>query len=457
MSLRLTRARFLRAAAAAGASALPLSAQARGEELFEVTDSETATIDGREWDTPIMGGRTVDAVHRSVLLRFPDAADTIAILLRKGKILLKAELSLQYDGYEILPAGYTCREGLGQKLWTENPPTWHVHAWPLRQPWIADKATGPTFNASVNGRRYWARYGATDLDRDRYADLMEPQELSVSAREARFDITRLLATDVLAKEAGARLLMLEQCGFLLRKVETYDSRYRQGDAYEWAMPTGGHGLRFTNPRLLLTCRPITGGGTVAVTMPARLDRKALLTADGSRPTAVMFTPQEIVERATRALAPDLQGRPDWQLARIGELHKVGGDRVSNWSSVAGDDGYKAYQGRLREVLAMPPRYWLGWEIADELLAWYVFRDLLPAPVQDHVKNYWRAWLQPDLETSAFVHPQSRDAIDYWRRNHDWRGRASFFRDGYNFAVSTQNFNHTAAMGALLGGAMIDGA
>ena len=257
-----------------------------------------------------MGGRTVDAVHRSVLLRFPDAADTIAILLRKGKILLKAELSLQYDGYEILPAGYTCREGLGQKLWTENPPTWHVHAWPLRQPWIADKATGPTFNASVNGRRYWARYGATDLERDRWADLMGPQELSVSAREARFDITRLLATDVLAREAGARLLMLEQCGFLLRKVETYNSRYRQGDAYEWAMPTGGHGLRFTNPRLLLTCRPITGGGTVAVTMPARLDRKALLTADGSRPTAVMFTPQEIVERATRALAPDLQGRPE---------------------------------------------------------------------------------------------------------------------------------------------------
>ncbi|WP_369669076.1 hypothetical protein, partial [Enterococcus faecium] len=38
-----------------------------------------------------------------------------------------------------------------------------------------------------------------------------------------------------------------------------------------------------------------------------------------------------------------------------------------------------------------------------------------------------------------------------------RGRASFFRDGYNFAVSTQNFNHTAPMGALLGGAMIGGA
>ena len=40
--------------------------------------------------------------------------------------------------------------------------------------------------------------------------------------------------------------MLEQCSFLLRKVETYDLRYREGDAYEWAMPTGGHGLSFAS-------------------------------------------------------------------------------------------------------------------------------------------------------------------------------------------------------------------
>jgi hypothetical protein len=459
MTFRLTRAKFLRAASATGVASLPLSAEARGEELFEVTDSETATIDGRQWDTPIMGGRTVDAVHRSVLLRFPDAADTIAILLRRGKILVKAELSLQYDGYEIVPEGYTCRDGLGRKLWTEDPPTWHVHAWPLRQPWIADKATGPTFNASVNGRRYWARYGAEDAERDRFEDLIEPQELSIANREARFDITRLLASDAMAREAGARLLLLEQCGFLLRKVETYDSRYRQpGDAYEWAMPTGGHGLSFTVPRLLLTCRPITGGGTVAVTLPARLDRKTLLVADGSKPTAVLFTPQEVVERAVRALAADgLQRRQPWQLERIGELHKVGGDQVSDWSVVSGEEGYKAWRGRLRTLLAMPPRYWMGWEIAELLLVWYVFRDLLPAPVQDHLRNYWTAWLQPDVPTSAMLHPQSRDAIDYWKRNRDWRGRASFFRDGYNFAVSTQNFNHTAAMGALLGGNMIGGA
>lgn len=455
MSLRLTRAKFLRAAAAVGTGVLPSSAQARSEDLLEITNNETATIDGRYWDMPIVGGNTVDAVHRSVLLRFPDAADAIAALLQQGRSLLKVELSLQYDSYEIVPSGYTCRVGLGRKLWTDDPPTWHVQAWPLRQSWIADKATGPTFNASVNGRRFWGRYGAADSARDRWPDLMEPQELSVAEREARFDITKLLSTDVLARELDARLLALEQCGFILRKVETYDTRYRQkGDAYEWAVPTGGHGLRFTNPRLLVASRPVTGG--VAVNLPARPDRAALPDADGSRPTAVMPTPQDVVERTARALAAGLDRQQDWQVERIAELRRVSGDQASKWAGLAGEASYKAYQRRLSDVLAMPPRYWLGWTVADDLLVWHVFRDLLPDPVQDHMKEYWRAWLQPDLPTSAFVHPQSSAATDYYRRNHDWRGRASFFRDGYNFAVSTQNFNHTAAMGALLGGAMIDG-
>ncbi len=179
--------------------------------------------------------------------------------------------------------------------------------------------------------------------------------------------------------------------------------------------------------------------------------------DDTRPTAVLLPPAEIMQRGRRAVSFDGRGREDWEIERVRELRRVGGDRVSNWSEIDGETGYKAYQARLREVLAIPPRYWQGWTIQDDLLAWHLFRDLIPPPVQDHMKAYWRAWLQPDLPTEAFVHPQSRDAIDYWKRNRDWRGRASFFRDGYNHVVSTQNFNHTAAMGALLGGAMIDGA
>lgn len=458
MSRSLTRARFIRVAGIAGATlaAGRASAQSGREADLEFGKFETATIDGRQWDKPMAGGRTFDAVHRSVLLRFPGAADAIAGVLRRGRSLVKAELSLTYEGYEIVPEGYTCRDGLGRKAWTENPPNWHVQAWPLRQPWIAGPSNGPTFNASAHGRRYWARYGASDPKRDRFDPLPEQPELSLQEREARFDITPLLATDALTTDAGARLLMLEQCGFLLRKLETYDTRYRvAGDAYEWAMPIGGHGLQFGAARLLFMLRPTSNGMPVAVNLPTAFERDVTRhTADGTKPTAVLAPPAEIAQRARGVIERGLQDRPDWETARIRELLRLGGDRVSPWSQVVGEAGQRNYEARLREIMAMPPRYWQGWDIEDDLLVWHLFRELLPAPVQDHMKAYWQAWLQPDLPTSAFVPPHSLDAIDYWRRNRDWRGRASFFRDGYNYAVSTQNFNHTAAMGALLGGAMI---
>ncbi|WP_395712710.1 hypothetical protein [Reyranella sp.] len=451
----LTRSHLLRAALAASLGVPGGAARARDDEQVAIAAAETATIDGRPldgrtWDTPIVGGRTIDAVHRSVLLRFPGAADQIALVLREGRVLTKAELSLAYEGYEIVPQGYLCRPDLGRKLWTDDPPTWHVQAWPLRRPWVADATHGPTFNASVAGRCYWTRFGAADPVQDRHADLMQPVELSHRAREARVDITRLLATDVLAKEAGVRLLALERNGFLLRKLETYDSRYRQpGNAYEWAMPTGGHGLTFANPRLILTCRPLSGRGIVAIQLPARLDPKWLMAmADGSRPTATLPTAQEVESRARKILSMGLQGRSDWQAARIQELLRVGGDRASPWLDA------KTYAAQIKEALATPPRFWQGWSVADDLLGWFMFRELLPAPVQDHLKDYWRAWLQPDLPTRDFFHPSGKEAMEDYARRHDWRGRASFFRDGFNFYVSTQNFNHTAAMGALLGGHMI---
>jgi hypothetical protein len=455
MSSSLPRRRLLLSGAALGVSASAVRAQSE-EMPIEIATAETATIDGRHWNTPIIGGETVDAVHRSVLLRFPTAAEEIRDYLRSGRVLVRAELALTYRDYEIVPAGYTCRDGMGRKPWTDNPPNWHIELFPIRSPWKADRAHGPTFNASVNGRRYWTQYGATNETHDRLPGILEPQELSTYNHEARFDFTKLLATATLHQEAGARLRWLAQAGFLLRKLETYDSRYRQpGTAYDWNMPTGGHGLRFAAPRLLVIGRRTTA--FVTITMPSTLEAEWQIdSSDGSQPTALMPTATQITELSRHTSMPRGQ-REGWELQRLAELRKAGGDDVSAWANFDGDQGYRKYVEQIIALLAMPPRYWVGWDVEDNLLLWYLCRDMLPAPMQDHLKAYWTAWLQPDLPTDAMVHPQSPDAIDYWTRNHDWRGRASFFRNGYNYSVSTQNFNHTAAMGALLGGAMIGSA
>lgn len=116
MPLPIDRRHLLLGAAASGVALRPANAQ-RGDDRLEITQSETATIDGRAWDTTMPGGATVDAVHRSVLLRFPTAAQEIAAHLRRGRVLAKAELLLAYAGYEIVPEGYTCRDGLGRKAW----------------------------------------------------------------------------------------------------------------------------------------------------------------------------------------------------------------------------------------------------------------------------------------------------------------------------------------------------
>src|SRR4029078_2598488 len=95
------------------------------------------------------GGTTIDAVHRSVLLRFPTAAEEIADLLRAGRALARAELALRLGGTEIVPEGYLCREALGRKVWTDDPPSWHVAAWPVRHAWKADPEGRATLTASV--------------------------------------------------------------------------------------------------------------------------------------------------------------------------------------------------------------------------------------------------------------------------------------------------------------------
>ena len=222
------------------------------------------------------------------------------------------------------------------------------------------------------------------------------------------------------------------------------------------MPTGRNGLRFASPRLAVFCKPLAKANSVAVALSPSLPRDDLIGAsDEGAATAVLLPADQAIERARQAMLVGHDRRQAWENARIDELRQIGGDRVSRWADIGGPKGYETYQARIRKLFAVPRRYCQGWGIQDDLLINHVFGALLPAPALGHLKAYWSAWLMPDLPTDELYHTQSREAFEYWKCTHDWRVRASFFRDGYNFAVNTQNFNHTAAMGALLGGALID--
>jgi hypothetical protein len=411
-------------------------AQEKKVLLLTVEQAQTAGIDGREWDKSFPDAMTVDAIHRAVLLRFPSAAEKIKARLEAGLTIAKVEVVLEYAHHEILPQGYISRTGLGETKWKADPPRWHVVGWVLRRPWVSGKEQGPTFNAYLNGAGYWTKYGAGDVNRDRFVPGFGPSELSQTNPHARLDITAVLKDPNFGADIGSRLRLIEENGLLLKKLEPYDVRYRDtGDAYEWAVPTGGHGLAFQNPRLIVTFNDSLGRSSsppAQVALPPKADIASLArdlnrSGVGGRPTAVMPSPEKFKELAQRLSLRRPPGIADWRFDRVIELYKVGGDSVTAWAKAVESGDFQQYERLIRDILATPPRYWKGWSIQDDLLLWYLYRDLLPAPVQDHIKAYWESWLMPDIPTRELFHPQSREAADYWLTTKDWRGRTSFNR------------------------------
>ena len=410
---------------------------------------ETAGIDGRDWDQSFPGAVTVDAVHRSVLVRFPGAAARIAERLAAGGQIARAELVLTYEAHELDAPGYTSRVGMMLPQLKANPPRWHITAAALDKAWRS-----PTFNAYLNDAGYWAKYGA---QADRFDVAFAPAEVSVTNTEGRIDVTAAVINPVFGADLGTRLRGLDERGFLLKKLEIYDFRYKGpdwGNSYEWAVPTGGHGLRFKPPQLVVTFQT---GAPLRLELPAATDLDGLaarLKADGTggQPTAVLPSPVVLQELTRKAVRTRPGWMADWQWTRTQELRAIGGG--VEWAAALESGDARQYGKVVHEILATLPRYWKGWGIQDDLLLWYRYHEILPAPVQDHLRLYWDSWLMPDRPTRSLVHPMTDEQRVYWEKTQDWRGNASFFRSGFCEVVSTMNFNHTAAMGALLGGNVI---
>ena len=476
-------------------SLLPSPVQAQETERLEIQNPQTALISGfrDKWNTPQPGKLLFDAVHRRLLVRFPDAAEKLAEKLREGYRIKKAEILLPFDRTDFGRGLYELRTSFGgQKLYSERKPRWHAVAWALKRPWSAHPELGPTYNASIRGAGYWEKFGAQETGQDRFKHRFGPVEVSyfqawdkpdpvleeqelpeaspLQAQEegpeieleektidpARLDVTPALTDTSFGKTPGERLRRLSDCGFLLRKWETYDWRYRVGGqgAYEWQVAVGGGAIHIQPPRLVVTLERAKGAAPdidlPPATNVAERAEKLKKRENGGEPTAVMPQGKELQELidANQLTRPD--GMPDWQWKRVQELDDLGG----GYRMPKTAEGYaKWIDGMLND----PPRYWNGWDVPDRLLTYYLYRDALPAPVAEHYfQNYWDAWLMCRRPTDQMAHPQAVELRHdgenvYYKRTGDWRGNASFYRDGYCYRMSTMNFNHTSAMGALLAG------
>ncbi len=398
------------------------------------------------WDGEKPGPLAFDAVHRSLLVRFPGAAEKIAEALSAGKTVAKAELVLPHLDEELWPTGsggadYPSSDGYRyrmnwdcDKLYRAQRPNWHAVAWLLRKPWQADPTNGPTYNASINGAVYWKRFGASDTTEDRFPGRLGPVEVSSYKPDGRMDVTAVLTSEDYGATLGQRLRTLSDCGFLIAKEEVYDARYFQG-AYEWAVSTGPRAILIKNPSLVITLKEAKGE-------KAKLPPAANVAeqADKHRgnpqglPTAVLPSPEELAKMNTHFMERP-EWMPEWQFAHVRQLmglesqgdikpfyYRLLPQHIINRTRDVAEREAKAAKGPVPDldyvvylawvdwVHGTPPRWWDGHLTgADNIMRWYNFREAMPAPMQESIIRSWNAWLMPDRESE--LDPKLRREYD----------------------------------------------
>ncbi len=405
------------------------------------------------WNDPVKPGAIAcDAVHRSLLVRFPAAAERIAEALRAGKTVVRAELVVEHKGTEIFAPGYMEPTGmsfLGDQ-WAKQEPRWHAVAWALKQPWISDREVGPTYNAYINGSGYWSGFGAREAGKDRVATHFGPAPLNKEQPEGRLDITASLGDAAFGADMGARLRRLSDCGFLVRKWEVYDASFWRG-GYEWGTGTGPRALLLGAPKLVLTLAP--GKATPIALSPAadvRALAKELSGGKGGKPTAVFADAAQFTAWQAKLGRVRPNGMDDATWQRLQELWAQDDKRPGFPAT------YEDYTKWIDELLSRAPRRWGGFDAAEVGAIGIRCREALPAPLVEHLRLYWWAWLMPDREIDSMVQGYigNEKASEYYGKTRDWRGNFSVYRT-YCRAMGTMNFNHWASAGTLFGGALLE--
>ena len=359
-----------------------------GEMVTIRFDNEMAAmLNARRWDETKqqwLGDSDemfFDGVHRFALLRFPGCAQAIHEKLAEGYRVESAKLLLHWQKQEFLRVdGYMWR---GRLLTDKQEPTWHARACLLRRPWTDDAEIGPTWNAYVNGAGYWRNGGARCAHYDRFPQPLGDARLGKAQPEGAIDVTASLTSEEFGSSVEARLRTLEDCGFLVDKVDP-DRMYRNtAIARVWV----------ERPELVVTFRRAEGPVALGQ-LPPPVDVHKLaeaLKAQGGDGVPTSSVPDNLDELA-RPFRVKPDNMPDWMWKRVQE---VGAFRSPSYTWL--NDVYDGLESGDREqflaaldlLLNVPPGFDVGHFDMDMLLPLVQYGPLLPEVVRHHIRGILR--------------------------------------------------------------------
>jgi len=366
-------------------------------------ETQQQWMDKREARSPLF----FDAAHRFLLLRYPGCAEAISEKLAAGHRVASTKLVMQFEKQEWMRAGM----GYKHRSWPlKGKPVdqWHGQVWLLRRPWVSDAELGPTWNAYINGAGYWKAGGGWDRTADRSSEPLGQALLSKEHPTGEVDVTAALTAPGFGKDLGARLRVLEDCGFLVQKAELCGPHHG-----EWALSTGNARLWIKSPELVVAFKP---AARTRVELPPAVNvtrRAADLRASGrgGKPTTVMPTSLDEFIRRVQDRRPDM---PEWMQKRVLEVR-----RLKTITGLRGDLGFtmpdhlesgdmERYQLVVNELLRHPPGYFRGHSHLDFMMPLLVYDEMLPDVLRHHLLRYFESrWLPP------YSKEELRQRVGFW--------------------------------------------
>ncbi len=363
---------------------------------------QTAVINPRTWDKPYPGQMYFDSFSRFMFVRFPGLADTVTNRLHQGYALDTVTLELPWKSNDLAAA--TAVDGIyTYQYWllgsantpVKDPPQWHAVASVLRRPWTADATLGPTWNAFIKGAGYWRAGGALDPQYDRFSTEFGPAELSYLHTRGRMDVTPALTDPAFGASLGVRLRSLEENGFVIRKLQKYDTKYPY-QWEDWNMGTGAHLIFVAAPELVLTF--VSTGAPPAVVLAPPVNIPALasnLTATGTGGQPTVLVPTNWVALALHHRPTQPAGMSDWMWSRILEVRtNAPSDDFRTMSDWFESGDATQYTNAIQWVMGRTPHMCTHHNWPDFHLYLAEYGDLLPKNARYTLEEYWHGWYLP---------------------------------------------------------------